>query len=170
MIFSFAKFHKPFCALKDDGAHWREGDHGIVDLALQVVYHGRKAVARKEAKGKRKLAEKTWHAGFVVKRDTLQRGEVAKWQQKYRVDWDATDGRSGGAQQTVWEILLEMERFNGKAQEEDQGALVLGFGLDQGFRARQPPCGLGVGDSLQLHQEGLAGALRVFRTPEASAV
>ena len=22
--------------------------------------------------------------------------EVAKWQQKYRVDWDATDGRNGG--------------------------------------------------------------------------
>ena len=32
---------------------------------------------------------------------------VAKWQQKYRVDWDATDGRNGGAQQTVWEILME---------------------------------------------------------------
>ena len=36
---------------------------------------------------------------------------MAKWQQKYRVDWDAIDGRNGGAQQTVWEILLEMERF-----------------------------------------------------------
>ena len=41
--------------------------------------------------------------------------EVAKRQQKYRVDWDATDGRSGGAQRTVWEILMEVERFNGKA-------------------------------------------------------
>ena len=36
--------------------------------------------------------------------------EVAKWQQKYRVDWDATDGRNGGAKRTVWEILMEMER------------------------------------------------------------
>ena len=27
--------------------------------------------------------------------------EVAKWQQKYRVDWDATDGRNGGAQRAV---------------------------------------------------------------------
>ena len=37
--------------------------------------------------------------------------EVAKSQLKYRVDWDATDGRNGGAQQTVWKILMEMERF-----------------------------------------------------------
>ena len=34
--------------------------------------------------------------------------EVAKWQQNYRVDWDATDGRNRGAQQTGWEMLLEM--------------------------------------------------------------
>ena len=46
--------------------------------------------------------------------------EVAKWQMKYRVDWDATDGRNGGARQTVWEILIEMEGFYGKAKEEDQ--------------------------------------------------
>ena len=36
-------------------------------------------------------------------------------------------GRNGGAQQTVWEILLEMERFDGKAKEEDQGALASVF-------------------------------------------
>ena len=50
---------------------------------------------------------------------------MTKWQQKYRVDWDASDGRNGGAQQTLWEILMEMERFNGKAKEDDQGALAL---------------------------------------------
>ena len=52
-----------------------------------------------------------------------------KWQQKYRVDWDATDGRNGGAQRTLWEVLMEMERFKHRAGEEDQGAvaLVLGF-------------------------------------------
>ena len=48
--------------------------------------------------------------------EALRAPEVAKWQQKYRVDWDATDGRNGGAQQTVWEILI-----NSKAKEEDQG-------------------------------------------------
>ena len=57
---------------------------------------------------------------------------MAKWQQKYRVDWDATDGRNGGAQPTVWEILMEMERF-GKAKEEDQGAVALLLDLAKAF-------------------------------------
>ena len=43
--------------------------------------------------------------------EAVRAPQVAKRQQKYRVDWDATDGRNGGAQRTVWEILLEMERF-----------------------------------------------------------
>ena len=51
--------------------------------------------------------------------------EEAKWQQKYRVDWDATHGRNGEAQQTVWEMLMEMDRFDGKVNEEDQGAVAL---------------------------------------------
>ena len=50
---------------------------------------------------------------------------MAKWQQKYRVDWDATDGRNGGAQQAVWEIMMEMERFDWKAKAKDQGADAL---------------------------------------------
>ena len=50
---------------------------------------------------------------------------MVKGQMKYRVDWDATDGRNGGAQQTVWEILMEMEEFIGKAKEEGQGAVAL---------------------------------------------
>ena len=41
--------------------------------------------------------------------------EVAKWQQKYRADWDATVGRNGGNQRTVWEILVETERFKYRA-------------------------------------------------------
>ena len=42
--------------------------------------------------------------------EAMRAPEVVKWHQKYRVDWDATDGRSGEAQQTVWEILMEMEK------------------------------------------------------------
>ena len=33
--------------------------------------------------------------------EALRAPEVAKWQQKCRVEWDATDGRNGGAQRTV---------------------------------------------------------------------
>ena len=65
--------------------------------------------------------------------EALRAPEVAKWQQKYRVDWDATDGRNGGAQQTVCEMLMEMERLNGKAKEEDQGAEALVLHLAKAF-------------------------------------
>ena len=65
--------------------------------------------------------------------EALRAPEVAKWQQKYRVDWDATDDRDGGAQQTAWENLMEMERFNGKAKEEYQGAVALVLDLAKAF-------------------------------------
>ena len=35
---------------------------------------------------------------------------------------------------TVWEILMEMERFNGKAKEEDQGAAALVLDLAKAFK------------------------------------
>ena len=59
--------------------------------------------------------------------------EVAEWQQKYRVDWDAIDGRNGGSQQTVWEILLEKEKFKYRAGEKDQGASALVLDLAKAF-------------------------------------
>ena len=83
--------------------------------------------------------------------EVLRAPEVAKWQQKYRVDWDATDGRNGGAQRTVWEVLTEIERFNGKAKAEEQGVV-------------------GLGDALQLSKEDLVGAVRLFRAPESGTV
>ena len=57
--------------------------------------------------------------------EVMRAPEVAKWQQKYRVEWDATDGRNGGAQHTLWEVLMEMKRFDGRAKAEDQGAVAL---------------------------------------------
>ena len=74
---------------------------------------------------------------------------VARWQQKYRVDWDATDGRIGGARQTVWEILLETERFSGKSKEEDQGALASVLDLAKAFEWVSLPM-VGLGDDFQL--------------------
>ena len=40
---------------------------------------------------------------------TLRAPEVAKWQQKYRVDWEELSEQ--------WEMLMEMDRFKGKAKE-----------------------------------------------------
>ena len=65
--------------------------------------------------------------------EALRAPEVAKWQQKYRVEWDATDGRSGGAQRTVWVVLMEMERFNVRSKAEDQGAVALVLDLAKAF-------------------------------------
>ena len=65
--------------------------------------------------------------------EALRAPKVAKWQQKYRVDWDATDGRNGGAQQTVWRMLMEMERFNYRSGEEDLGAVALLLELAKAF-------------------------------------
>ena len=66
---------------------------------------------------------------------------VAKWQLKYRVDWDAADGRNGGSQQTVWETLMEMKQ--GK-----KGAVALVLDLAKAFRAGRSSCGLGLGNAL----------------------
>ena len=65
--------------------------------------------------------------------EALRVPEVAKWQQKYRVEWDATDGRNGGAQRTVWEVSMEMERLNGRAKAEDQGAVAQVLDLAKAF-------------------------------------
>ena len=65
--------------------------------------------------------------------EALRAPEVAEWQLKYRVEWDATDGRNGGAQQTVWEILMEMESFDGKAKEGEQRAVALVLDLAKAF-------------------------------------
>ena len=59
-----------------------------------------------------------------------------KWQQKYPVDWD---GRNGGAQQTVLEILLEMERFQYRAGGEDLGAVASVLHLEKAFERASLP-------------------------------
>ena len=57
--------------------------------------------------------------------EALRVPEVAKWQQKYRVDWDATGWRNGGAQPAY---SMGSTDGNGdlmeRAKAEDRGALV----------------------------------------------
>ena len=53
---------------------------------------------------------------------------------------------------------MEMERFNGRAKAEDQGAVALVLDLAKVFERVSLPCGLG--DVLQLSKEDLAGAVR----------
>ena len=78
------------------------------------------------------------------------------------MDWDAIDGRNGGAQQTVWGILMEMERFDGKGNGTRSRSLGLGSEPGEGLRAGQSSCGVGLGGAHQLPKEDLASAVRVF--------
>ena len=77
--------------------------------------------------------------------EALRTPEVAKWQYTYRIEWDATDGRNGGA-------LVEMERFNYQAGGRIKEAV-----------AWQKPSSAsvlqwcGMGDIFQFSQEDLAG-------------
>ena len=73
---------------------------------------------------------------------------MVKWHQRYRIEWDATDGRNGGAPRTDWEMLMEMERLKYRAGAEDQGAVALVLDLAKAFE--RP------GDALQLSKEDLA--------------
>ena len=60
----------------------------------------------------------------------LRAPEVTKWQ---HVEWDATGGRNGGAERTVWVTLLEVEKSKYHAGERDQGAIALVLDLAKAF-------------------------------------
>ena len=95
---------------------------------------------------------------------------MAKWQQKYRLEWDATNGRNRGAQRTVWEVFMEMDRYRERAGREDQGAVVLVLDLAKAFERVRLPVVWAWGNALQLPKEDLASAVRILRAPVASAV
>ena len=65
--------------------------------------------------------------------EALRAPDVAKWQQKYRIDWDGTDGRNGGTPCTVWEVLVKVERFKYQAREEDHGPAAMVLDLAKAF-------------------------------------
>ena len=57
--------------------------------------------------------------------DGLREREVKKWFVNCRVDWSATDGRSGGDERTAWKALLEVARIGYGADKWDQRATTL---------------------------------------------
>ena len=72
-------------------------------------------------------------------RDAMTASEVAKWQQRYRIEWHAFDCRNGGAQRTVRENLMVMERFKIPSKGRRFGSNGLGAGPGEGLRAGQYP-------------------------------
>ena len=86
------------------------------------------------------------------------------------LDGTPPTGEMEELKQTVWEILMEMKRFSGKAKEAGQRSGGLGSGPSEGLRACQLPSGLGLGDTLRHSKEVLAGAVRSFRAAEEGTV
>ena len=58
---------------------------------------------------------------------------LEKVEQRHRIEWDAIDERSGGAQRTAWEILMDMNRFEYRGGEEDSAAVALVLDLATSF-------------------------------------
>ena len=96
--------------------------------------------------------------------EALRAPEVAQWQLKYRVEWDATDGRNGGAHRTVWEILMEMDSFDGKAKEGEQGAVALVLDLAKAFERVSLPV------VWAWATQDISGVVWLLRAPAASTV
>ena len=57
--------------------------------------------------------------------EAVRAPEVAKWQQKYRVEWDATDGRNGGAQRTVWKYCWKWRDLMEEQKQRIKVAVAL---------------------------------------------
>ena len=70
-------------------------------------------------------------------------------------------------QRTVWEVLMEMERFNEKAEAEDQGAVAFVLDLARAFERVSFPMVWAWATHFS-PKEGLEGAVRL--APEAGAV
>ena len=93
--------------------------------------------------------------------EALREPEVATWQYKYRIEWEATDGRNGGSQRMVWEMLLEMERLKKPGRRKISRSGSPGFGSGESYREGQSSSGVGLGDAFQFSQRDVAGAMRV---------
>ena len=69
------------------------------------------------------------------------------------------------------EILMEMERFNGKAKEGEQGAVALVLDLAKAFEKVGLPMVWALATNLlQFPKKDIAGVVWLLRAPEASTV
>ena len=65
---------------------------------------------------------------------------------------------------------MEMERFNGKAKAEDQGAVALVLDLAKAFERVSLPVVWAWSTHFSFSKEDSAGAVRPIRSPEACTV
>ena len=67
---------------------------------------------------------------------------MAKWQLKYRVDWEATDGQNEGAQQNSVGNIDGHGEIQRQSKGSTSSCVSRGLGPGEGIPASQPPCGL----------------------------
>ena len=72
-------------------------------------------------------------------------------------------------EETVFEILLETERFNYLAKEKSRSG-SFGLGSGERFRAGQSSSGMGLGDAFHFSHEVFACVMRLFRISAARSV
>ena len=96
---------------------------------------------------------------------------MAKWQQKYRVDWDATDGRNGGASAD------SVGNFDGKGKvslEKQRKKIKERWHRFSTWRRPSSVSASRWSWAWATHfscpKEDLAGAVRLFRVPEEGGV
>ena len=65
---------------------------------------------------------------------------------------------------------MEMQRFDGRAKEEDQGAVALVLDLAKTFERVSLPVVWALGDAFHLPKGNIAGAVWLVRAPEARTV
>ena len=65
--------------------------------------------------------------------EALWASEVARWQQRYRIEWDATEDRNGGAQRTVWKDSHGDGEVQPQSRRRRSGKSGLGSGPDEGL-------------------------------------
>ena len=77
-------------------------------------------------------------------------------------------GESGEAEQTVWELLLDMERVKYQAGEKGPRNGSPGLGSGETFRAGQSSSGVGV--SMYFPRKIWGGAMRILRASAACSL
>ena len=111
---------------------WNEAD--IAEVSTEVVRLSpevRKSCRRDKKQRILRLCEEMDEAGQTGRKKCGNAQD--QWQEQ---DWYSNAGSSNHQstnQRTVWEVLMEMERFIGRAKAEDQGVVALVLDLAEAF-------------------------------------
>ena len=82
---------------------------------------------------------------------------IQEWKKKSRVEWDATQGKQWRSRKTVWEAWLDVDKYNYKVEEMDQGAVTLVLVSAEACAKGVAESGMGLRDALLTSHNGFSG-------------